>query len=59
MGKYVNKIENGRVFVISCDARIFLELQFMCALTLKRKLALRYLRLCLFQLVLLNPSLGM
>lgn len=60
MVKYVNTIEKGQVFLISFDASIFLiELQFMGALTLKRKLVLRYLRLCLFQLVRLNPSLGM
>lgn len=46
MVKYVNKIEKVQVFIflISFDASIFLfELQFMGALTLKRKLALRHL----------------
>lgn len=44
MVKCVIKLKKGKFFLISCDASIFLiELRFMGALTLKRKLALRYL----------------
>lgn len=58
--KNVNKIEKEQVFHFSCDASIFLiELVYGCTYFEKETGLEVFVRIYLFQLVLLYASLGM